>query len=58
MAPQEAKPTKFTVSFLIYLKHLTSLKLRGIHDADFAETMFEMYSARKLKSLSLGLASD
>ena len=54
----EAKPTKFSITFPKYLKHLQKLKLKGVHDPNFSETMFDMASASRLKQFSLGLVTD
>lgn len=58
-APDGGKqPQKFDITFPRYLKHLKSLKLRGICAPDFTETMFDMASVRRLKSLSIGLINE
>lgn len=55
---KETKPVKFSITFPKYLKHLTSLRFHNLCDPYFTETMFDMASARRLKELSLGFATE
>lgn len=57
---QEKKPdpVQFDIKFPLYLKHLKKLSLSNICDKNFTETMFDMASQSKLKSLSLVMIND
>jgi hypothetical protein len=46
------------IKFPKYLKKLKSLKLHGIWHKDFTETLFDMASQRRLRTLSLTFVSD
>lgn len=48
----------FEIKFPRYMKHLRSLSLRNICDKNFTETLFDMASQSRLRSLSLSLVHE